>query len=234
MAASRPVPFTLAGVRHGALRGSALSPGVLVYGIVFGVLAGEAGRSALEAVLMSAFIHSGSAQIAALQGMATGPYVAPIVATILLTNARYVLYGAALRPWYPGQPPAGVYPSLFLLGDGNWAMAMREHAEGRHDAGFLLGSGLAQFIPWSIGTWIGHAAGSAIADPRRFGMDFMIVSLAAAMATAFWRGRDSLLPAGVALVVALGVHMLAPGGWVALVAGLAGAASAWIAHGHQR
>ena len=134
MTASRPVPFTLAGVRHGALRGSALSPGVLVYGIVFGVLAGEAGRSALEAVLMSAFIHSGSAQIAALQGMATGPYVAPIVATILLTNARYVLYGAALRPWYPGQPPAGIYPSLFLLGDGNWAMAMREHGEGRHDA----------------------------------------------------------------------------------------------------
>ncbi len=234
MSSSRPVPFTLAGVRRGALRGSALSPGVLAYGIVFGVLAGEAGRSALEAVLMSAFIHSGSAQITALQGMATGPYVAPIVATILLTNARYVLYGAALRPWYPGRPPAGIYPTLFLLGDGNWAMAMREHAEGRHDAGFLLGSGLAQFLPWSIGTLIGHAAGGAIADPRRFGMDFMIVALAAAMATAFWRGRDSLLPAAIALCVALGMHALAPGGWVALFAGLAGAASAWIAHGRGR
>jgi predicted branched-subunit amino acid permease len=235
MSISSPVPFTLAGIRRGMRLGSALSPPVLVYGIVFGVLAGEAGRSALEAVLMSALIHSGSAQIAALQGMAAGPYVAPIVATILLTNARYVLYGAALRPWYPGAPPAGIYPTLFLLGDGNWAMAMKEHAEGRHDAGFLLGSGLAQFFPWTIGTWIGHAAGSAVADPRRLGMDFMIVALAAAMATAFWRGRASLLPAGVALAVALGVHAIAPGGWVALLAGLAGAAAAWAAHdGQQR
>jgi 4-azaleucine resistance transporter AzlC len=210
MTPSRPVPFTAAGIRHGLSRGATLSPAVLVYGIVFGVLAGEAGRSALEAVLMSAFIHSGSAQIAALQGMAAGPYVAPIVATILLTNARYVLYGAALRPWYPGTPPPGVYPSLFLLGDGSWALAMREHAEGRHDAGFLFGSGVAQFIPWTIGTWIGHAAGSAVADPRRFGMDFMIVALA------------------------LIVHRIAPGGLVALIAGLAGAAAAWIAHGHKR
>jgi 4-azaleucine resistance transporter AzlC len=234
MTPSRPVPFTRAGIRHGLWRGATLSPGVLVYGIVFGVLAGEAGRSALEAVLMSALIHSGSAQIAALQGMAAGPWVAPIVATILLTNARYVLYGAALRPWYPGTPPAGVYPSLFLLGDGNWALAMREHAEGRHDAGFLLGSGLAQFIPWVAGTWIGHSAGSAVADPKRFGMDFMIVALAAAMATAFWRGRDSLLPAGVALGLALVTHAVAPGGWVALIAGLGGAAAAWIAHGDKR
>jgi len=234
MAPSRPVPFTRDAIRHGLLRGATLSPGVVVYGIVFGVLASEAGRNTLEAVLMSAFIHSGSAQIAALQGMAAGPWVAPIVATILLTNARYVLYGAALRPWYPGTPPAGVYPSLFLLGDGSWALAMREHAEGRHDAGFLLGSGLAQFVPWVAGTWIGHALGSAVADPKRFGMDFMIVALAAAMATAFWRGRDSLLPAAVALGLALLVHAFAPGGWVALIAGLGGAAAAWIAHGHGR
>lgn len=225
-----PVPFTAAGVVRGLARGSALSPGVLAYGVVFGVLAGEAGRSALEAVLMSALIHSGSAQLAALQGMATGPFVAPIVATILLTNARYVLYGAALRGWYGAAPPAGVWPSLFLLGDGNWAMAMKEHEQGRHDGGFLLGSGLAQFVPWTIGTWIGHATGSAIADPRRFGMDFMIVALAAAMATAFWRGRASLAPAGVALAAALAVHAWMPGGWTALAAGLAGAATAWMLH----
>jgi len=152
------------------------------------------------------------------------------VATILLTNARYVLYGAALRGWYGAAPPAGAWPSLFLLGDGNWAMAVKEHEQGRHDGGFLLGSGLAQFVPWTIGTWIGHATGSAIADPRRLGMDFMIVALAAAMATAFWRGRASLAPAGVALAVALAVNAWMPGGWTALAAGLAGAATAWMLH----
>ena len=83
-------------------------------------------------------------------------------------------------------------------------------------------------------TWIGHATGSAIADPRRFGMDFMIVALAAAMATAFWRGRASLAPAGVALAVALAVHAWMPGGWTALAAGLAGAGTAWMLHDDER
>lgn len=230
----RFIPFTAAGIRLGFIRALPLAIGTFFYGIVFGVLAGEAKRSALEAVLMSAVVYSGSAQIAALQGWSTSPLLLPLFATILLTNARYLLYGAALRPWLDGVSAARIYPSLFLMGDSNWALAMKEHAEGRHDGGFILGSGLAMFMPWVAGTLIGHLAGGIIANPRRFGMDYMIVALSAAMGAAFWRGRSSIAPALAALVTALVVHRLSPGGWTVVAAGLVGAAVTYVMHDDRR
>src|SRR3546814_13395692 len=92
---------------------------------------------------MSAAVYSGSAQIAALQAWSSAPLLLPLAATILVMNARYILYGAALRPWLGGLGAHQVYPTLYFLGDGNWALSMKEHAEGRTDAGFVFGSGAA-------------------------------------------------------------------------------------------
>ena len=47
-----PVPFTAAGIARGLARGSALSPGVLAYGVVFGVLASEAGSHRFSQVAL--------------------------------------------------------------------------------------------------------------------------------------------------------------------------------------
>ena len=230
----RRVRFTFAGIRAGYVRATPLAISTLVYGLVFGVLATEAKLSALEAVLMSAVVYSGSAQIAGLQSWSTTPLLLPLMATILVMNARYLLYGAALRPWMESLPPSRSYSSLFLLGDGNWALAMNAHAQGEDDAGFVFGSGLAMFIPWTIGTLVGHLGGSIVANPARLGLDFMLVALSAAMAVTFWRGRSSLLPAAAALLAALLVHRVAPGGWTVVVAGLSGGAAAFMTHDAQR
>src|SRR5512145_2393354 len=60
------------------------------------------------------------------------PLIGVLVATLAI-NARYVLMGAALRPWFAGLPWARAYGSLFVMGDGNWALATRERAAGRID-----------------------------------------------------------------------------------------------------
>ena len=226
--------FTLAGIRRGYVRTTPLAVSTLVYGFTFGVLAAEASLSSLEAVLMSAVVYSGSAQLAALQGWSASAALLPIMVTILVVNARYMLYGAALRPWLGGLPASRVYPSLFLMGDHNWALSMSAHAEGEDDAGFLFGSGLAMFVPWTLGTLIGHLGGAAVSDPARFGLDFMLVALSAGMAIAFWRGRSSLMPGLAALIVALALHRFIPAGWVVVAAGLAGGAVAYATHDDQR
>ena len=228
------VRFTLAGIRRGYVRATPLALSTIVYGFTFGVLAAEAKLSTLEAVLMSAVVYSGSAQLAALQGWSLEKLLLPLMATILVVNARYMLYGATLRPWLGGLPASRVYPSLFLMGDHNWALAMSAHAEGEDDAGFLFGSGLAMFVPWTLGTLIGHLGGAAVADPARFGLDFMLVALAAGMAIAFWRGRVSLMPGLVALAVALALHRFVSAGWVVVAAGLAGGAVAFVTHDDRR
>ena len=88
-----------------------LAPGVAVYALVFGALAGERGLSWLQAVLMSTFVYSGSAQLAALQVWSTqSQAVLALVVTVLAINARYVLYGASMHTAYGlaghiGRPP---------------------------------------------------------------------------------------------------------------------------------
>lgn len=64
--------FTGAGVRRGFGAGQVLAPGTLLYAVVFGVLASECGLAWLQALAMSVFVYSGSAQLAVLQAAVSG------------------------------------------------------------------------------------------------------------------------------------------------------------------
>lgn len=223
-----PVSFTRGGVWRGFVLAQPLAPGVALYGLVFGVLAGERGLSWLQAALMSALVYSGSAQMAALEIWAATPAVLPVVATILAINARYLLYGASIQPWLKqaGRPQA--WGSLFLLGDGSWVLAMREYERGERDAGVVLGTGLAGILPWVAGTLAGHLLTRGVPDPRAWGLDFMLPAFAAAIGISVWRGRGDALVLLAAVAVAVLLHRLVPGGWYILAAGLAaGAVGAW-------
>lgn len=221
MSSPPPAAFSAAGVRYGFFAGQPLAPGAFVYGMVFGVLASERGLVWMEAVLMSVFVYSGSAQLAVLQGWSSAPLIAPLVATILVINARYVLFGASVQPWLAGATRPQALGSLFVLGDGNWALSMREYHAGYRDAGFILGSGLAMFAPWVLGTVTGHVLGHSIPSPAIFGLDFMLVAFAAAIGMGVWRGKSDLWPGVAAALVALALHRWLPGGWYIVGAGLA-------------
>ena len=223
-------PFTRRGIRHGFLRAQPLAWSVLLYGMMFGVLASSAALSALESLLMSALVYSGSAQMAALQGWSGAPQILPIVVTILIMNARYILYGAALRPWLGGLDAPRAYLSLFLLGDGNWALAMKERDAGDDDAGFLLGSGLVMFIGWTVGTLIGHLLGSLVARPELFGVDFLLTAFSAALMMGMFRGRRDLWPAIAAIFIAIAAAQFLGSGWVIVLSGLGAALIGYMTH----
>jgi 4-azaleucine resistance transporter AzlC len=223
MSIARP-SFSRAGVRHGFLVAQPMAASVMLYGAVFGVLAGEAGLSSLQALLMSALVYSGSAQLAALEIGVNASLLPPLLLAVLLLNARYLLYGAALRPWLGATSPGQAYATLFFTGDGSWALSMKEYAAGNRDAGFVFGSGVAMYLPWAIGTIVGHLLASWVPDPRALGLDFMLVAFAAAIGVGAWRGREDWLPALAACAVALLCHRLLPNGWHIVGAGLAGAA----------
>jgi 4-azaleucine resistance transporter AzlC len=214
--------FTRAGIRRGFILAQPLAPGVLLYGLVFGVLASERGMSWIHAMLMSIFVYSGSAQLAALQSLSQSALVLPLVATILVMNARYVLYSAAIQPWLAGATRTQALGSLFFMGDGNWALSMKEYHDGYRDAGFVLGSGVAMFVPWVGGTLAGHVLANNVPNPAAFGLDFMLVAFAAAIGISVWRGKADIWPAIAAAAVALALHRLVPGGWYIVGAGLAG------------
>ncbi|WP_144184839.1 AzlC family ABC transporter permease [Elioraea rosea] len=215
-----PPPFTLAGARRGAMAVGPLAPAVALYGTVFGVLAASKGLGAVDAMLFSAIVNAGGAQFASLAVWAEPPPLLALALTTLAMNARYLLMGATLHPWMGALPHSRSLPALFVMGDGNWALALREHEMGRIDAAFLLGSGLVLWIVWIAATGLGHAAGALVDDPRRFGLDLMLAAFFAAIAATFVRSRRDLLPflagAAAAIVIDRVASGPTPGPWAVL------------------
>jgi 4-azaleucine resistance transporter AzlC len=204
--------------------------GVFVWALTFGLMAREAGLSTLEATLMSVFVYSGTAQAATLSGLAAGAAIPAAMATVLMLNSRYLLYGASLRPWLSQVTPAQAYSTLFFLGDANWAMSTRANADGENDVGFIFGSGIVTYLPWAAGTAIGAAAGTWIDDPRTLGVDFLLAALCAAWAMDMFKSRGDLVPAAAAGAVAALLDRFVPSGWTLVAAGLAGGLAAWLRH----
>ena len=193
-------------------------------------MAREASLSPLEATLMSVLVYSGTAQAATIGGFAAGAGIIASMATVLMLNARYLLYGASLRPWLGQASPAQAYTALWFLGDANWAMSTKANAEGEHDAAFIFGSGVSMYLPWVAGTLSGALAGNWIADPRTLGVDFLLVAFCAAMAMDLFKSRADAAPALAAAIIAALLDRLAPSGWTIVAAGLAGGLTAWLRH----
>jgi 4-azaleucine resistance transporter AzlC len=226
-------PFTWKGVRAGAIGGLVLLPGVAMYGVAFGILADATGLSALEAILFSAWAYAGGAQLATLQAWGDPVPLVAVCLTALAMNSRYFLLGAALRPWLAGLPAHKTYASLFVLGDSNWALALREYAANRIDAGFLLGSGLMMWVTWVASTAAGHVFGQVMGRPEHFGIDFMLAAFFATMAVAFVRKPHDLWPLLAGVAVAVIVDRLVAGPWYIISGALAGSFVGMALHGRS-
>lgn len=226
-----PARFTLDGFRRGFRDGAPLGLGIFVYGLGFGLVAAQVQFALAQAVGMSVAVYSGSAQLAAVNLIQTGHLtLTTLAATILLTNARYLMFGATLQPWLSGTSTSRALGSLLLLGDANWLMTMRAIRAGEPDRAYLAGTGAPMLGGWVLGTGLGLVSGSIIPDPRLLGADLMLPAFAAAMMAGMMTSRPALLAAGVGAAVALAVLGLAGPAWAIIAAGLAGAGVAAALH----
>ncbi len=225
------VYFTASGMLAGARRCVPIAVSGFAIGLVFGVLAGQAGLSVAESVLMSALVFSGAAQFVVIGLWSTPLPVLEIVFTTLVVGLRHLLMGASLSPFFSRLSRLESYGSVSLMADENWALTMGEFAKGRRDAAFLLGGGLVMLASWATSTLIGRLAGSLVRDPARWGLDFAFTAVFLALLAGMWRGRGDLLPWGVAALAAVAASALLPGYWYVLVGGLAGSLAGAVRRG---
>ena len=228
--ALRPT-FTWPGFLAGTRASAVLVPTIIFYGFAFGVMAAAKSLSALESMLFAGLVYAGGAQLASLEAWAEPVPILAVVLTTAAMNARYLLMGAALRPWYARLPGWQSYSSLFFMGDANWAMAVREHSAGRLDAAYMVGIGASMWILWVAATWAGHAFGSLLGDPRALGIDFLLAAFFAALSVTFFRlGGSAAIPLSVGVATAIVVDRLIPGPWYILLGALAGSIATGLRH----
>ncbi|HLW03378.1 MAG TPA: AzlC family ABC transporter permease [Ktedonobacterales bacterium] len=225
-----PITFTRAGALAGAQKVLPIAVSDAVYGLVFGVLAHQAGLSLLEAALMSGLVVAGSAQLVALSLWVAPLPVLAIVLTTLLVNLRYLVMGAALRPWFERLSAFKAYGSVFFMSDETWALTMGYFKAGGRNGAFLLGSSLVLTLTWLGGTVIGHLAGAAVQNPAAWGFDFAFVAVFVALLVGMWKGKGDLLPWAVAAVVAIAAARWLPGEWYILLGALAGSLTGALRH----
>lgn len=219
-----PTRLTLAGILRGAKAIAPLAVFVIPFGAAFGIAAIQAGVSDWGAILMSAMAWAGASQFVALDFWQMPVAWTAMLLAVFAVNARNILMAAALYPWLKDLSRAQRHAVAFVIGDPNFALAIRAHAAGERDVGLLAGAGLLLWLAWALGTALGALAGDLIAQPERFGLDAVMLVFFAVMLTGMWQGRATALPWVAAAATALLAVWLLPPNWHVLAGALAGGA----------
>lgn len=200
-----------------------LAASVAAYGLVFGVLAREAGLSIADVALMSGIVFTGSAQFVALTLWAATPPVLAVALATFAVNLRYVLMTAALRDLFQTTRQAPALAAVFFVNDESWALTMGEMARGKASVSFFVGSAIALYFAWLASTTAGRVIGTAIGDPSRWGIDFAFTATFLALLMGMARGKRDVLPWAISAAVAIVGSLYLPGKWYILIGGIAGA-----------
>jgi len=154
-----------------------IASGGIIDGLVFGILARQAGFSAIEAVLFSILVCAGSSQFAALGFISQGIVGYPILISTLLLNARQMLYGLSLGSHFRNTPTWKLMGAAWLLNDETYALKSTYLAQGKKASlSYFCGAGVVDAIIWITSTLIGAVFGTLISEPQKYGLDFAYIA----------------------------------------------------------
>ncbi|MBZ0267137.1 AzlC family ABC transporter permease [bacterium] len=215
-------------VHHPLLGGArAIVPillGVVPFGLVTGAGTVAIGIPAAEAILMSALVFAGTAQLAAVDLIGKGAPFLVVVGTALVVNLRFLMYSAALAPHF-SRLPAGWRSALaYLISDQAFLVSVarfRSDLPAREQPWFYLGAALTLWVTWQIAFALGAILGTQL--PPSWSLDFAVPLTLLALLPGALRDRTAVVAGvvtGGAVLVAAGLP-LQLGLVVAVVAGVA-------------
>jgi predicted branched-subunit amino acid permease len=146
-----------------------------LWGFVTGIAMVKSGMSDLMAALMTLLVYAGSAQLTALPLIMAGAPVWLIFAAACVVNIRFVIFGAALQPYFRR------YPFLKRLGLGYWlsdmvfVLFLTRYGDARHrgtrdQLWYYLGVIIPGWISWQIASLAGVFMGGVI--PPSWSVEF--------------------------------------------------------------
>ena len=104
--------------------------GVIPFGMIYGVLALDAGLSIGVAQSMSFIIFAGSSQIVATQLFGANVHGLVIILTLSVINLRHMLYSASISPNLKPLRPLWKWSLAYLLTDEAYALTITRYQEG--------------------------------------------------------------------------------------------------------
>lgn len=149
----------------------------IVDGVVFGILARQAGLGVTEAVLFSLLVNAGSSQFAAVGLISQGIVGWPILVSTLLLNARHLLYGLSLGPTFRGTAAWKLALMGGWLNDETYALKASYLAAGeKPNLSYFAGASAADYLIWNVSTFAGAWFGTVFTQTEAFGLDFAFIA----------------------------------------------------------
>lgn len=147
------------------------------FGLLFGVVAGEAGLHVIETFTFSVTVFAGAAQFTALQLMREHTPTLIVLISALAVNLRCAMYSAALTPHLGAAPMWLRAIGAFFIVDQSYALSIIEF-EKKPDLplyekwGYFFGTSAIIAPLWCAMTLTGALVGAAI--PESWSLDFAV------------------------------------------------------------
>lgn len=178
--------------------------GVIPFGMIYGVLALNAGLSPFNSQAMSSVVFAGSAQFMIAKLMAVSAPGIVVILTGFVINLRHALYSASLAPYTKHLPFRWKAIISYLLTDEAYAVSII-HYQKEGDKSYrhwhFLGAGLALWTSWQLSTAVGIFLGAQI--PPEWGLDFALPLTFIALVVPGLKDRPGIIAAAVASLSAL-------------------------------
>ena len=208
-------------LRRGIIATLPLAPGIIAFGLLYGMMARQAGLLPWQAALMSMMVHAGSSQFTAVGMWATSAAL-PIILTTLVVNLRHLLMGATVAPYVSHLPARWKALLALWMSDESYALAISEYRRGSGSHLYFLGANLGIWLVWAPSGYLGTMLGAAIPSPERYGLDLIFPLAFIGLLASVIRDRIGLAVAVGAGALALIVSQWLPGSGYVIVAGVLG------------
>ena len=159
-----------AAVRAGIRDAFLIVLGYIPFGLAAGAAMAQTTVSPALSILSSPIIFAGASQLVAIQLLGSGAGMALVVFSVLVVNARHLLYSASMEPhladWSRGQRLG----AAFLLSDPVYALAIsRFEREGgpepkRAQLAYYFAAGITCYFGWALLVVLGVLLGGFIPD----------------------------------------------------------------------
>ena len=200
---------TLRAFRQGALAGLPFALVAGPFGVVFGVIATEAGLNLAETMGFSILVIAGASQLAAVQLMVDNAPTMVVVLAALAINLRMAMYSASLAPYLGAAPVWQRGLIAYLMLDQAYSVSYLRYEEGppmtlSERVAYYMGA-ITPICPlWYLATLFGALAGTAL--PVGLPIDMAVPIAFLAMIAPMLR---TLAHVAAALVSVLGALALA-------------------------
>jgi 4-azaleucine resistance transporter AzlC len=204
---------------------------IVPFGLLFGVVATEAGWRLAETMGMTVMVIAGASQFTALQLLSENAPLLIVIATALAVNLRMAMYSASMSQHVGALPFWKRALVAYTLTDQTFGVAtnrftLQPDASPAWKVAYYLGVSAPVCGPWYLATWLGAVAGGAI--PQGLALDFAVPITFIALVAPSLRSLPHLAAAVVSVAVSLALAWLPYNLWLLVAAILAMLTGAWV------